>query len=153
MSKGIKHSKPILGMLLAASLAIGQGGVSYLSQKLLVENTIKDRIQDALSKIIDSHKYVVNVSVELEILDEVEEQITVLSPRRQGQKQAISPAEETAQVLLEMQAQMMEESEAEREQYSIGLPIPGFEVDISEQKTAKKTKTKTHGPGDYAAFG
>ena len=142
MSKGIKHSKPILGMLLAASLAIGQGGVSYLSQKLLVENTIKDRIQDALSKIIDSHKYVVNVSVELEIMDEVEEQITVLSPRRQVQKQAISPAEETAQVLLEMQAQMMEESEAERNQYSIGLPIPGFEVDISERKTAKKSPPK-----------
>ena len=142
MSKGIKHSKPVLGMLLAASLAIGQGGVSYLSQKLLVENTIKDRIQDALSKIIDSHKYVVNVSVELEIMDEVEEQITVLSPRRQVQKQAISPAEETAQVLLEMQAQMMEESEAERNQYSIGLPIPGFEVDISERKTAKKSPPK-----------
>ena len=142
MSKGIKHSNPVLGMLLAASLAIGQGGVSYLSQKLLVENTIKDRIQDALSKIIDSHKYVVNVSVELEIMDEVEEQITVLSPRRQVQKQAISPAEETAQVLLEMQAQMMEESEAEKNQYSIGLPIPGFEVDISERKTAKKSPPK-----------
>lgn len=142
MSKGIKHSKLILGMLLAASLAIGQGGISYLSQKLLVENTIKDRIQDALSKIIDSHKYVVNVSVELEIMDEVEEQITVLSPRYQSKQQTISPAEETAQVLLEMQAQMMEESEAEREQYSIGLPIPGFEIDISERKTAKKQKPK-----------
>ena len=142
MSKGIKHSKPILGILLAASLAIGQGGISYLSQKLLVENTIKDRIQDALSKIIDSHKYVVNVSVELEIMDEVEEQITVLSPRYQSKQQTISPAEETAQALLEMQAQMMEESEAEREQYSIGLPIPGFEIDISERKTAKKQKPK-----------
>ena len=142
MSKGIKHSKPILGILLAASLAIGQGGISYLSQKLLVENTIKDRIQDALSKIIDSHKYVVNVSVELEIMDEVEEQITVLSPRYQSKQQTISPAEETAQVLLEMQAQMMEESEAEREQYSIGLPIPGFEIDISERKKAKKQKPK-----------
>ena len=142
MSKGIKHSKPILGMLLAASLAIGQGGISYLSQKLLVENTIKDRIQDALSKIIDSHKYVVNVSVELEILDEVEEQITVLSPRYQSKQQTISPAEETAQVLLEMQAQMMEESETEKNRYSIGLPIPGFEIDISERKTAKKQKPK-----------
>ena len=57
MSKGIKHSKSIFGILLAVSILIGQGGVSYLSQKLLVENTIKDRIQDALSKIIDSHKY------------------------------------------------------------------------------------------------
>ena len=142
MSKGIKHSKSIFGILLAVSILIGQGGVSYLSQKLLVENTIKDRIQDALSKIIDSHKYVINVNVELDILDEVEEQITVLSPRRQSKKQNISPAEETAQALLEMQAQIIEETEAEKSAYSIGLPIPGFEVDIAGQKATKKTKAK-----------
>ena len=88
MIKGIKHLFKILGVLLIAiSLTTGQVGQSYLSQKLLVENTIKDRIQDALSKIIDSHKYVINVNVELEIMDEVEEQITVLSPRRQNKKQ------------------------------------------------------------------
>tara|TARA_B100000686_G_scaffold94808_1_gene101347 strand:- start:48104 stop:49918 length:1815 start_codon:yes stop_codon:yes gene_type:complete len=142
MSKGIKHSKSIFGILLAVSILIGQGGVSYLSQKLLVENTIKDRIQDALSKIIDSHKYVINVNVELDILDEVEEQITVLSPRRQSKKKNISPAEETAQALLEMQAQIIEETETEKSAYSIGLPIPGFEVDIAEQKSTKKPKTK-----------
>ena len=116
MIKGIKHLFKILGVLLIAiSLTTGQVGQSYLSQKLLVENTIKDRIQDALSKIIDSHKYVINVNVELEIMDEVEEQITVLSPRRQNKKQTISPAEETAQALLEMQAKIMEETEAEKE--------------------------------------
>ena len=107
-----------------------------------MENTIKDRIQDALSKIIDSHKYVINVNVELDILDEVEEQITVLSPRRQSKKKNISPAEETAQALLEMQAQIIEETETEKSAYSIGLPIPGFEVDIAEQKSTKKPKTK-----------
>ena len=70
MIKGIKHLFKILGVLLIAiSLTTGQVGQSYLSQKLLVENTIKDRIQDALSKIIDSHKYVVNVNVELDIMD------------------------------------------------------------------------------------
>ena len=116
MIKGIKHLFKILGVLLIAiSLTTGQVGQSYLSQKLLVENTIKDRIQDALSKIIDSHKYVINVNVELEIMDEVEEQITVLSPRWQNKKQTISPAEETAQALLEMQAKIMEETEAEKE--------------------------------------
>ena len=52
MIKGIKHLFKILGVLLIAiSLTTGQVGQSYLSQKLLVENTIKDRIQDALSKI------------------------------------------------------------------------------------------------------
>ena len=138
MIKGRKHLFKIFGaLLIAISITTGQVGQSYLSQKLLVENTIKDRIQDALSKIIDSHKYVINVNVELEIMDEVEEQITVLSPRRQNKKQKISPAEETAQALLEMQAKIMEETEAEKEQFSIGLPIPGFEVDVTEQRRSR----------------
>ena len=37
---------------------------------------------DALSKIVDNNKYVINVDVDLEISDEVEEQITVLAERK-----------------------------------------------------------------------
>ncbi len=56
-------------------------GSGYLTQKLMVENDIRSRVKDALSKVIDSHKYVINVNVELNILDEVNEQITVFAPR------------------------------------------------------------------------
>ena len=38
----------------------------------MVENNIRERIKDALSKIIDSNKYVINVDIDLDISDEVE---------------------------------------------------------------------------------
>ena len=47
----------------------------------MVENNIRERVRDALSKIVDNNKYVINVDVDLEISDEVEEQITVLAER------------------------------------------------------------------------
>ena len=41
----------LLGFLL------GQGS-GYLAQKLMVENNIRERVKDALSKIVDNNKYV-----------------------------------------------------------------------------------------------
>ena len=86
MNKGTKHyTKPIVGALIIFTLLLAQGS-GYLSQKLMVENNIRDRVKEALSKVIDSHKYVINVDVELEILDEVNEQITVFAPREADKK-------------------------------------------------------------------
>ena len=145
MINGTKNIKILLICLaLLMATIMGQGGISYLSQKLEVENTVKGRIQEALSKIIDSHKYVINVDVELEIVDEVEEQITMLSPRATpSKKKQLSPAQETAQALLEMQDEILQEAEAEDNLYSIGLPIPGFEVDVSEKKSSKPRRPKS----------
>ena len=69
-----------LAILSLAGLLVGQGS-GYLAQKLMVENNIRERVRDALSKIVDNNKYVINVDVDLEISDEVEEQITVLAER------------------------------------------------------------------------
>ena len=80
MNKGIKHVIPLLTLCLAVAVLFSQG-TSYLSLKLMVENNIRGRVQDALSKIIETHKYVINVDVELEIMDEVNEKITVFAPR------------------------------------------------------------------------
>ena len=129
MKKGKLSIIPIIGFVLM-TLLFAQGS-GYLSQKLMVENNIRDRIKDALSKVIDSHKYVINVDVELEILDEVNEQITVFAPRQKNKRKIENPAEETANALVRIQENMMEEtSSLEQEKYSIGLPIPGFEIDI-----------------------
>ena len=76
-----------------AGLLVGQGS-GYLAQKLMVENNIRERVRDALSKIVDNNKYVINVDVDLEISDEVEEQITVLA-ERENQKVQIKPEEPT----------------------------------------------------------
>ncbi len=136
MNKGFKQLTPIIGAIVAISLLLGEDG-SYLSQKLMVENNIRERVQDALSKIIDSHKYVINVDVELDIMDEVNEQITILAPRESSTPSVVSPAEETANALIEIQEKMMNENKASTgSRYSIGLPIPGFEIDVMDEKPA-----------------
>ena len=107
MNKGKKYITPIIGFLTVAVLLFGQGA-GYLSQKLMVENDIRDRVKEALSRVIDSHKYVINVDVDLEIMDEVNEQITVFAPRetKNNQVNEVSPAEKTAEALVKMQEKM-----------------------------------------------
>ena len=59
MNKGTKnYTRPIAGALIIFTLLYAQGS-GYLSQKLMVENNIRDRVKEALSKVIDSHKYVI----------------------------------------------------------------------------------------------
>ena len=143
MSKGNKYLIPIIGVVIAVTLLIGQSG-GYLSQKLMVENNIRERVKEALSKLIDSHKYVINIDIELEILDEVNEQITVFSPRDSGKKKDITPAEKTADALLKIQRKMVDESQPESEiGYSIGLPIPGFEIDVAGEKPQPRSVTQS----------
>ena len=137
MKKGKRYIIPMIGGILT-TLLLAQGG-GYLSQKLMVENNVRDRIKDALSKVIDSHKYVINVDIELEILDEVNEQITVFAPRESKKSKVQSPAQETANALVRIQEKMMEETvSSEAEQYSIGLPIPGFEVDVTRTNSRSR---------------
>ena len=137
MNKGTEnYTRPVVGALMIVTLLYAQGS-GYLSQKLMVENNIRDRVKEALSKVIDSHKYVINVDVELEILDEVNEKITVFAPREsdKSSEQQASPAEKTAEALVRIQEKMIQETTPQEESYSIGLPIPGFEVDVMRPKT------------------
>ena len=144
MKTGKKLTTLSFGVFILFSILFSQNS-GYLSQKLMVENNIRDRVKDALSKIIDSHKYVINVDVELEVLDEVNEQITVFSPREKNKKEVESPAEKTASVLQRMQQNVLkEEADIQKESYSIGLPIPGFEVDVSQQKSEQRSITQSN---------
>jgi len=143
MNKGNKYLAPAIGAVIAVTLLVGQGG-GYLSQKLMVENNIRDRIKDALSKVVDTHKYVINVDVELEILDEVNEQITVFAPRESDKKETTTPAEKTAEALFRIQEKMIQDTPAAgEEKYSIGLPIPGFEVDVVRPKSDSRPLTQS----------
>jgi len=143
MNKGNKYLAPVIGAVIAVTLLVAQGS-GYLSQKLMVENNIRDRVKDALSKVIDSHKYVINVDVELEILDEVNEQITVFAPRESDKKVKTTPAEKTAEALVRIQEKMIQDTpEAGEEKYSIGLPIPGFEVDVARPKSDSRPLTQS----------
>ena len=109
----------------------------------MVENNIRERVRDALSKIVDNNKYVINVDVDIEISDEVEEQITVLAERK-NQKSETNTVEttETEKSLSSIQQSIDIEANVEESSYSVGLPIPGFEMDFSSSnKNQKKLKS------------
>ena len=138
MRQLIKSITMKLTLFSLAGLLVAQGS-GYLAQKLMVENNIRERVRDALSKIVDNNKYVINVDVDLEISDEVEEQITVLAERG-NQKVEIKTDEptETEKSLSSIQQSIDIEENVEKSSYSVGLPIPGFEMDFSS--SSKKSK-------------
>ncbi len=142
MIKIVLNIKKKLALLLFASLLIGQGS-GYLAQKLMVENNIRERVKDALSKIIDNNKYVINVDIDLEISDEVEEQITVLSKRdsRGPSGDDLIEQNDVEESLSSIQQTIESEEESSKSSYSVGLPIPGFEMDFTKSnKTSKKVE-------------
>ena len=132
-----------LAFFMLAGLLLGQGS-GYLAQKLMVENNIRERVRDALSKIVDNNKYVINVDVDLEISDEVEEQITVLA-NREAQKtvKAISEPTDTEKSLSSIQQSIETDEKVDNTSYSVGLPIPGFEMDFTK---SNKKSNKTESP-------
>ena len=139
MIKIVSNIKKRLAVFLLSALLIGQGS-GYLAQKLMVENNIRERIKDALSKIIDSNKYVINVDIDLDISDEVEEQITVLSEKNSNQSSNDMPEEKTTveESLSSIQQSIESEEESSQSGYSVGLPIPGFEMDFTNSNKASK---------------
>ena len=142
MIKIVSNIKKRLAVFLLSALLIGQGS-GYLAQKLMVENNIRERVKDALSKIIDSNKYVINVDIDLDISDEVEEQITVLSEKNSNQSSNDMPEERTnvEESLSSIQQSIESEEESSQSGYSVGLPIPGFEMDFTNSnKTSKKAE-------------
>jgi len=132
-----------LAFFMLAGLLLGQGS-GYLAQKLMVENNIRERVRDALSKIVDNNKYVINVDVDLEISDEVEEQITVLANREAPKTdKAISEPTDTEKSLSSIQQSIETDERVDKTSYSVGLPIPGFEMDFTK---SNKKSNKTESP-------
>ena len=131
-----------LAFLALTGFLVGQGS-GYLTQKLMVENNIRERVRDALSKIVDNNKYVINVDIDLEISDEVEEQITVLAERKTLKNAPVVSTEpsETEKSLSSIKQSIETDEKVEKSSYSVGLPIPGFEMDFTKSnKTLKKVE-------------
>ena len=139
MIKTVLNLKKKLAVFMLAGLLVGQGS-GYLAQKLMVENNIRGRVKDALSKIIDNNKYVINVDIDLEISDEVEEQITVLAERESSRSSAedLIQETETEKELSSIQQSIESEETNENSSYSVGLPIPGFEMDFTNSNKSNK---------------
>jgi len=106
---GIRYT--VLGSLLF-SIIIGQSN-GYLAQKLMIENSLRNRISDAMEKVIDNRKYVIDVSVDLEVSSAIENQ-TTFSPN-DGSVKSLQSARD-----------MVNTSDAPASG-NVGLPIPGFD--------------------------
>ena len=116
---------------LIISVAFGQSS-GYLAQKLMLENSLRKRIGDALEKVIDNRKYVVDVSVDLEISSAIENEIT-FSPS--GTIKSLNSAEN---LLLDSNTP---------KSGSVGLPIPGFDF-TAENTPEVENEAKMDSPVD-----
>ena len=140
MKKGYKIHPFILVFLFSLTLLIGQQTSSYLTQKLMVENGLRERIGDALSKIIDDQKYVIDVDVDIEITGEKEEQITIIPGDRPIYDEA-SALEQLTTIIGD--AAPGDRSAEDTELSSMGLPIPGFDFEVeAEPQVSQESATQ-----------
>jgi len=146
MKKGDKIHPFILVFLFSLTLLLGQQTSSYLTQKLMVESGLRERLGDALSKIIDDQKYVIDVDVDIEITGEKEEQITIIPGDRPIYDEA-SALEQLTTIIGE--AAPGDGSADDTEFSSMGLPIPGFdfEVEAEPQVSQESAAQGQAGPG------
>ena len=121
MNKGVDMVKRsnrvfIFTLILGLIVTIGLGQTNgYLAQKLMIENDLRKRIANALEKVIDNRKYVVDVSVDLEISSAIENQ-TTYSPS--GGDNALESLQGAENLL---------NAADTSPRGSVGLPIPGFD--------------------------
>jgi len=146
MKKGYKIHPFIWVFLFSLTLLLGQQTSSYLTQKLMVESGLRERLGDALSKIIDDQKYIIDVDVDIEITGEKEEQITIIPGDRPIYDEA-SALEQLTTIIGE--AAPGDGSADDTEFSSMGLPIPGFdfEVEAEPQVSQESAAQGQAGPG------
>lgn len=122
-----RNNKPVRLLMiysLLLSLALGQSN-GYLAQKLMIENSLRNRISDAMEKVIDNRKYVIDVSVDLEVSSAIESE-TTFSPN-EGSVQSLQSARD-----------LITSSDAPASG-SVGLPIPGFDFTAEAPETTSPT--------------
>ena len=66
--------KSFIGLTLIASITAQES--TYLAQKLMLENDLRSRIESALQKIMDDHRYVLDVTVDLKFTPTITEEVT-----------------------------------------------------------------------------
>ena len=126
-------TKIVLLVCLLFSVIVGQSN-GYLAQKLMIENNLRNRISDAMEKVIDNRKYVIDVSVDLEVSSAIESETT------------FSPNDGTVKSLRSAR-DLVNTSDAPASG-SVGLPIPGFDftADSPEPTPAPAAETPMSSP-------
>ena len=112
--------KSFVGLSLIASM-MGQES-TYLAQKLMLENNLRGRIEAALQKIMDDHRYVLDVTVDLKFTPTVTEEITFRPAGSNDAKVAVRSGREESS----RSVPLTSESQEPRSRMT-GIPIPGFD--------------------------
>ena len=94
----------------------------YLSQKLLLETTVQQRITDAVSKILDESQFVVDVKIELAISPMRQVETVYRTPDGRLVERGVEPSgREGVGTAMDQRP-----SERSRESVTNPFPIPGF---------------------------
>jgi len=133
----------IATLLLGLLINFGTGQEStYLSQKLMLERDLRSRIENALSKILDDQRYVLDVTVDLKFTPTIKEEVT-FQPGAKRPAGTVPEAESQREP-----ERVSTEAEDKTSRYT-DLPIPGFEFgryDEGEPPPGAPTKEPKESP-------
>lgn len=121
--RGILGGGAVVAIL--AVLSVGQES-TYLAQKLMLENDLRKRIAGALEKIMEDHRYVLDVTVDLKFTPTVREEVT-FTPEAAPDKGKPAPTVETR-----LPEEPKEEPGRKKSRVT-GLPIPGFDFEVEKE--------------------
>lgn len=119
-----------LGLFMLLFAQENQNQLSYLSQKFALENSVKDRVTDALEKLLDDVKFVVDVKAEIEFTPIEQTRIVINTPQEAPAEKAAEPAPKSTQQTKPPTSEM-------------SLPLPGFDVPpsvVQSKETAPSQK-------------
>ena len=119
--------KSFIGLTLIASITAQES--TYLAQKLMLENDLRSRIESALQKIMDDHRYVLDVTVDLKFTPTITEEVTFRPAGSDDAKSAVMSGRQEA----ERSIPITSESREPRSRMT-GIPIPGFDFQSMEDE-------------------
>jgi len=139
----------LLMAVLINPIASQENQMSYLSQKLMLENSLRERVTNALDKLLDDIKIIVDVSVEIVFTPIEQTKIVYETPRQRSTKtsqtQTKPPQAETVP--------QIESRRQKRTSPDLSLPLPGFDMPEELVTTDQEISTPAlqEGPPDEPA--
>jgi len=125
------------------TLSIAQDNqLSYLSQKLELENSVKERVTTALEKLLDDVKFVVDVKTEIEF-SPIEQTRTIIGTPPETQNQSAPAASDQTSTAPTTTPTTSSSAKPNRQSSELSLPLPGFEVPPSAVQSQEKTPPQT----------
>lgn len=119
--------KFFIGCILMVSVTAQES--TYLAQKLMLEKDLRSRIESALQKVMDDHRYVLDVTVDLKFTPTVTEEVTFRPAASKEARSAVRSGREEAS-----RAVPLTSDSPEPRSRMTGIPIPGFDFQSMEDE-------------------